>query len=119
MCRKVVIRAVPFFISVLVAGVLLLTGACNGLGEGATHIYASQIEVEYPEGMTVDNGATIRFKLVNQSIYCIKIPVEDSFPVFVYLQDGSAVQVRNTRTCLLYTSPSPRDRTRSRMPSSA
>ena len=25
----------------------------------------------------------------------------------------------NARTCLLYTSPSPRDRTRSRMPSSA
>ena len=25
----------------------------------------------------------------------------------------------STRTCLLYTSPSPRDRTRSRMPSSA
>ena len=29
------------------------------------------------------------------------------------------VQSRNHRTCLLYTSPSPRDRTRSRMPSSA
>ena len=26
---------------------------------------------------------------------------------------------RNQKTCLLYTSPSPRDRTRSRMPSSA
>ena len=29
------------------------------------------------------------------------------------------VSVENIRTCLLYTSPSPRDRTRSRMPSSA
>ena len=28
-------------------------------------------------------------------------------------------QVLNLNTCLLYTSPSPRDRTRSRMPSSA
>ena len=28
-------------------------------------------------------------------------------------------EVRGTYTCLLYTSPSPRDRTRSRMPSSA
>ena len=27
--------------------------------------------------------------------------------------------IRNGKTCLLYTSPSPRDRTRSRMPSSA
>ena len=29
------------------------------------------------------------------------------------------VGIANTWTCLLYTSPSPRDRTRSRMPSSA
>ena len=28
-------------------------------------------------------------------------------------------QLENISTCLLYTSPSPRDRTRSRMPSSA
>ena len=30
-----------------------------------------------------------------------------------------ATERRNLNTCLLYTSPSPRDRTRSRMPSSA
>ena len=30
-----------------------------------------------------------------------------------------AKTIANTTTCLLYTSPSPRDRTRSRMPSSA
>ena len=38
------------------------------------------------------------------------------------LEQGHTVRIiaRNTaRTCLLYTSPSPRDRTRSRMPSSA
>ena len=48
------------------------------------------------------------------------------------LNDDELAQIRNeeigfifqsfnllTRTCLLYTSPSPRDRTRSRMPSSA
>ena len=29
------------------------------------------------------------------------------------------LQVMDAKTCLLYTSPSPRDRTRSRMPSSA
>ena len=28
-------------------------------------------------------------------------------------------QINNLKSCLLYTSPSPRDRTRSRMPSSA
>ena len=33
--------------------------------------------------------------------------------------DKEADYVAMIRTCLLYTSPSPRDRTRSRMPSSA
>ena len=32
---------------------------------------------------------------------------------------GTRVRVTNLTNCLLYTSPSPRDRTRSRMPSSA
>ena len=32
---------------------------------------------------------------------------------------GKSYRMRGTLTCLLYTSPSPRDRTRSRMPSSA
>ena len=32
---------------------------------------------------------------------------------------GTVASVTNPTTCLLYTSPSPRDRTRSRMPSSA
>ena len=34
----------------------------------------------------------------------------------IFVIDGSK---RSTKACLLYTSPSPRDRTRSRMPSSA
>ena len=39
----------------------------------------------------------------------------------VYNCSGNSVWVKhkNVYTCLLYTSPSPRDRTRSRMPSSA
>ena len=32
---------------------------------------------------------------------------------------GKAIGTKLKRNCLLYTSPSPRDRTRSRMPSSA
>ena len=35
------------------------------------------------------------------------------------LTDRQAAECVRTRICLLYTSPSPRDRTRSRMPSSA
>ena len=40
-----------------------------------------------------------------------------------YNQDGlsevDTQKISSTQACLLYTSPSPRDRTRSRMPSSA
>ena len=35
------------------------------------------------------------------------------------LTNGSSIGISTTSSCLLYTSPSPRDRTRSRMPSSA
>ena len=38
-------------------------------------------------------------------------------PLFVLM--GEVVSKAGAATCLLYTSPSPRDRTRSRMPSSA
>ena len=41
----------------------------------------------------------------------------DGFHMSLSIQ--SAFQTRNIDACLLYTSPSPRDRTRSRMPSSA
>ena len=38
----------------------------------------------------------------------------------VQVRQGAAREIRTMRNiCLLYTSPSPRDRTRSRMPSSA
>ena len=36
-----------------------------------------------------------------------------------YYEHRDEAQAHRTKTCLLYTSPSPRDRTRSRMPSSA
>ena len=35
------------------------------------------------------------------------------------INGGDAASIKKTNICLLYTSPSPRDRTRSRMPSSA
>ena len=41
----------------------------------------------------------------------------ESFPTIILIDENGVVQSFNP--CLLYTSPSPRDRTRSRMPSSA
>ena len=40
-------------------------------------------------------------------------------PYTVYFNEQDVVNFKINNTCLLYTSPSPRDRTRSRMPSSA
>ena len=45
-----------------------------------------------------------------------QIPFHGSY---VFTRDGTAEKPITIKTCLLYTSPSPRDRTRSRMPSSA
>ena len=48
------------------------------------------------------------------------VPTLDSHYVFHYLYESGASWNRvNFSNCLLYTSPSPRDRVRSRMPSSA
>ena len=43
----------------------------------------------------------------------------DADSMFIELADEAVLLTGNTIGCLLYTSPSPRDRTRSRMPSSA
>ena len=45
-------------------------------------------------------------------------PTEDR-DIGVEPTGGACLKVTDTEVCLLYTSPSPRDRTRSRMPSSA
>ena len=46
---------------------------------------------------------------------------ENSFPITIFNSDGGEVSAcgNGSRCCLLYTSPSPRDRNVSRMPSSA
>ena len=41
------------------------------------------------------------------------------FDVFTVAESTDPIRCNNPVTCLLYTSPSPRDRTRSRMPPSA
>ena len=52
-------------------------------------------------------------------------PLVENMPSSTAIRPGDVLKMRNGKTlevlntCLLYTSPSPRDRTRSRMPSSA
>ena len=71
----------------------------------------------------------MNYKLINRLdplVYLGLVLVGFIMPEVVYrlfLFDFTAVLAENqamiVRSCLLYTSPSPRDRTRSRMPSSA
>ncbi len=79
-------------ILILVTLLLTLISACQG--KETPRVFASQIEVEYPDGMTVANGGTIEIALVNRTIYCIQFPVSGSIPVYVYVENGS-VQVQN------------------------
>ena len=61
------------------------------------------------------------FELVNAELGLHPLAVEDAVMgnqrAKIDAYEGSLLAV--LKTCLLYTSPSPRDRTRSRMPSSA
>ena len=49
----------------------------------------------------------------------IKNFLEDAPRGTIFIEKQRALQLTNPNTCLLYTSPSPRDRQKSRMPSSA
>ena len=53
---------------------------------------------------------------LNLDSYCI---IDEQAVKYVILKKGEVKSGLNLYRCLLYTSPSPRDRTRSRMPSSA
>ena len=65
--------------------------------------------------------------LLTVSEFCFKSKVtlneffsdERTMMLYIKEQSGNRHNLKQFRTCLLYTSPSPRDRTRSRMPSSA
>ena len=62
-------------------------------------------------------GIEISNMFLNQSV-----TLADLLLMFLYLEVLAMVRVfwnQQSISCLLYTSPSPRDRTRSRMPSSA
>ena len=76
-------------------------------------------KIRSSEGLVLDSGMVVFFESPNS--YTGEDVVEfhcHGNPAIVNLILEDAVN-RGARVCLLYTSPSPRDRTRSRMPSSA
>ena len=84
---------------------------------GATYIM-SLYKINNPEGSAADGKSTARVPacltspLCGQQVCNTSLSIADRVASLV----NSFTQEEN---CLLYTSPSPRDRTRSRMPSSA
>ena len=64
----------------------------------------------------VTEGGITRIKMKAICAYQI---TEDETQLLIYTKDNSLFQVTKDAGCLLYTSPSPRDSFRSRMPSSA
>ena len=59
--------------------------------------------------------------IINDFLSSKSIKIDDLNVIYINQGSGSFAGIRNLMSvvCLLYTSPSPRDRTRSRMPSSA
>ena len=83
--------------------------------EGEEHIvtvdgFGSNIRF-VPETLTINEGDSVRFLWSGQLLPHNAIEVNEVF--------NSGDAMRNVDYCLLYTSPSPRDMRRSRMPSSA
>ena len=71
---------------------------------------------ELPEGQPVLCDVLLEAADGTQRV----LPYPDAELTRLDINEGSTVTLRDHRlACLLYTSPSPRDRTRSRMPSSA
>ena len=74
----------------------------------------------YNRNMVAANDGNISVKLNDNEFLCTPTGVSKGFmtPEFICKVDAQG-NVIQANPCLLYTSPSPRDRTRSRMPSSA
>ena len=74
-------------------------------------------EVEIAAWLVADGDYVVKDQAiaeVDSDKATLELPAEESGTITLMAAEGDVVKV-----CLLYTSPSPRDRTRSRMPSSA
>ena len=97
-----------------VSGTISLASALPAISEDLTIDATGQ-------NVTISGGDTVRVMAINtgQTVALKALTIANGYD----LLSGGGVENAGTlnviNTCLLYTSPSPRDRTRSRMPSSA
>ena len=91
----------------------------------ASDVYKRQLELLHTQllarGTDVDRSKLQRDQLLTQreQVRSQFEQVLDALRILTGMNLGTTVQLEDIQPCLLYTSPSPRDRTRSRMPSSA
>ena len=107
-------------------------------GKGSNLCEMTQIGLNVPPGFVISTEACLDFlesedhsllsglmEDIKNQIHLLekksgKVFGDGINPLLVSVRSGSAMSMPGMMdTCLLYTSPSPRDRTRSRMPSSA
>ena len=73
--------------------------------------------------VNLDTNIKNEFKSINItenfSEPVLEVSTEELPGLLIYLRDNKNLRFRQLIDCLLYTSPSPRDRQKSRMPSSA
>ena len=93
----------------------IVTGGASGLGEATARMLSSMGAQVAIFDLDIDKGSTIA-KELNSDFY--EVDVSDVNSVNEAVLDFSK-QNEGIQVCLLYTSPSPRDKRQSRMPSSA
>ena len=99
----------------LTAGYESSTGTKDGNQFGVAYsmtLDAASVSIGY-------SSADVDSKSATQTDVAVSYPMGGGMSVFAEMRTVSGDTTADTATCLLYTSPSPRDRTRSRMPSSA
>ena len=131
-------RSLLILITVLFAATNALAMSSDGCGAGSCVDCHSLSKAETKQllGSMVDKVNSVEFSEV-PGLWVAEVEKDKrKLPVYIdfskqYLVSGNVIRLndkenltlkhsaRMNRVCLLYTSPSPRDRTRSRMPSSA
>ena len=106
------------------AGTLAIVGTYTQAAGGTLNIELGGLTAgSQHDQLTVSGAATLNGTLNVTLINGFSPAVNDNFIVLTFASRSGAFSTiagnGNTYSCLLYTSPSPRDRTRYRMPSSA
>ena len=101
---------------------------CKGKNPRASIYLSTSIKAWYMESLSTPDMTVVQMKLNNRSTLIVSVYMDinnkDVIPdelekVMDYVNQKGLAIIIGADTCLLYTSPSPRDLSTSRMPSSA